>query len=59
MQRVGDLERAIGDLKMERRMTRNKLQGTLDLIQQMIMLDAEEEANEQPLTSLFRQRQSS
>ena len=57
MQRVGDLEKAIGDLKIERRAARNKLQGTLDTIQQMIVLDAEEEANEMPLTSLFKQRQ--
>lgn len=56
MQRVGDLERAIGDLKLERRTARNKLQSTLDMIQQMVVLDAEEEANEMPLTSLFKQR---
>src|SRR6185436_17973251 len=58
MQRVADLERAIGDLKIERRAARNKLQATLDTIQQMIVLDAEEEANEMPLTSLFKQRNS-
>jgi cell division initiation protein len=57
MQRVGDLEKAIADLKLERRAARNKLQGTLDTIQQMVILDAEEEANEMPLTSLFKQRQ--
>ena len=56
MQRVGDLERAIGDLKIERRAARNKLQATLDTIQQMVILDAEEEANEMPLTSLFKLR---
>ena len=56
MHRVGDLEKAIGDLKIERRAARNKLQSTLDTIQQMIVLDAEEEANEMPLTSLFKQR---
>ena len=56
MQRVGDLERSIGDMKLERRAARNKLQSTLDTIQQFIVLDAEEEANEMPLTSLFRQR---
>lgn len=56
MQRVGDLEKAIQDLKIERRAARNKLQATLDTIQQMVVLDAEEEANEQPLTGLFRQR---
>jgi cell division initiation protein len=56
MQRVGDLEKAIGDLKIERRAARNKLQSTLDTIQQMVILDAEEEANEMPLTALFKQR---
>lgn len=59
MQRVGDLERAIQDLKFERKAARNKLQSTLDTIQQMVMLDAEQEANEQPITALFRQRQES
>src|SRR5204862_3994347 len=33
MQRVGDLERSIGDLKIERRAARNKLQATLDTVQ--------------------------
>ena len=56
MQRVGDLERAIQDLKIERKAARNKLQSTLDTVQQMLMLDMEEEANEQPITALFRQR---
>jgi cell division initiation protein len=58
MQRVADLERSISDLKIERRAARNKLTATLDTIQQMVLLDAEEEANEQPITALFRQRQS-
>ena len=57
-QRVADIERAIGDLRMERRAARNKLTTTIDMIQQMIVLDAEEEANEEPITSLFRQRSS-
>ena len=55
-QRVADLERSIGDLRMERRAARNKLTTTIDMIQQMIALDAEEEANEEPITSLFRSR---
>ena len=58
MQRVADLEKKIGDLKLERRGARNKLQSTLETIQQMVVLDAEEEATEEPLTTLFRQRQS-
>lgn len=59
MTRVGDLEKAIGDLKIERRHARNKLQATLDTIQQMVMLDAEEEANEEPITTLYRARTQS
>jgi len=58
MQRVADLERSITDLKIERRALRNKLQGTLDTIQHMVVLDAEQEANEEPITSLFRARSS-
>jgi cell division initiation protein len=54
MQRVTDLERAIQDLKMERKVARNKLQQTLDTIQQLLLLDAEEEANELPITTMFR-----
>lgn len=56
MQRVGDLERQITDLKIERRVMRNKLQATLDTVQQMVVLDAEQEANEEPITALFRAR---
>ncbi|HEY6138125.1 MAG TPA: DivIVA domain-containing protein [Thermoanaerobaculia bacterium] len=52
--RVGDLERTIQELKMERRAARNKLQTMLDTTQQLLMLDAEQEANEEPITSLFR-----
>ena len=58
MQRVAELERAITDLKIERRAVRNKLQGTLDTIQQMVVLDAEQEANEEPITAMFRARSS-
>ncbi|HVR40111.1 MAG TPA: DivIVA domain-containing protein [Thermoanaerobaculia bacterium] len=56
MQRVGDLERAIQDLKLERKGARNKLQATLDTIQQMVTLDAEQEAHELPITSMFSKR---
>jgi cell division initiation protein len=56
MARVAELERTIQDLKIERKVARNKLQGTIDTIQQLLMLDAEQEANEMPITSLFRAR---
>src|SRR2546423_9038422 len=46
MSRVADLERSIQDLKIERKSARNKLQGTIDTVQQLLMLDAEQEANE-------------
>jgi cell division initiation protein len=54
MNRVADLERTIQDLKVERRSARNKLSATLDTIQQLLMLDAEQEANELPITSMHR-----
>jgi cell division initiation protein len=54
MNRVADLERTIQDLKVERRGTRNRLQATIDTIQQLLMLDAEQEANELPITSMYR-----
>ncbi|HEX8153736.1 MAG TPA: DivIVA domain-containing protein [Thermoanaerobaculia bacterium] len=56
MQRVGDLERAIQDLKIERRSARIKLQATLDTVQQMVALDEEQESNEHPVTAVFRAR---
>jgi cell division initiation protein len=59
MDRVGDLERSIMDMKIQRKATRNKLQGILDTVQQLLMLDAEEEANEQPITAMFRANKSS
>jgi cell division initiation protein len=54
MTRVADLQRAIQDLKVERRAARNKLQATLDTIQHLLMLDAEQEANEHPITAMYR-----
>jgi cell division initiation protein len=59
MSRVADLERAIQDLKIERRSARNKLQLTLDTAQQLLALDAEQEATEQPITAIFRASSSS
>ena len=57
MSRVADLERFIQDLKIERRSARNKLQATIDTIQQLLALDAEQEANELPITSMFRKNE--
>lgn len=57
MQRVADLERVIQDLKIERKSARNKLHAMLDTMQQMVQLDAEQEATEQPITSMFARRE--
>src|SRR5579859_791192 len=57
MSRMADLERTIQDLKIERRAARNKLQATLDTIQQLLALDAEQEATELPITSMFRKNE--
>lgn len=54
MSRIADLERTIQDLKIERKVARNRLQQTLDTIQHLIEIDAEHEATEQPITSIFR-----
>jgi len=59
MQRVSELERVIQDLKIERAAVRNRLRATLDSVQQMVTLDAEQEASEQPITSVFRKRMES
>src|SRR5437764_6045441 len=56
MSRLADIERTIQDLKLERAGARNKLQATLDTMQQMLSLDAEQESTEQPITALFRKR---
>ena len=54
MSRIGDLERAIQDLKIERKAARNKFQATLDTFQQLLVLDTEEEANDLPITQIYR-----
>jgi cell division initiation protein len=56
MTRVADIERAIQDLKIERTGLRNKLQLTLQTVQQMVALDAEQEATDEPITAMFRKR---
>jgi cell division initiation protein len=56
MTRMSDIERTIQDLKLERISARHKLQMTLDAVQQMLLLDAEQESTEQPITALFRKR---
>ncbi|MGK2859956.1 MAG: DivIVA domain-containing protein [Thermoanaerobaculia bacterium] len=57
MSRVGDLERLIQDLKLERKGARRRMQNLIEACQQMIDLDAEGEAGELPLTQLHKKRQ--
>jgi len=56
MMRMSDIERNIQDLKLERSAARSKLRMTLETVQQMLDLDAEEESAEQPITALFKKR---
>ncbi len=58
MQRVADMERKIQDLKITRIEIRNKLTSTLDTFEQMVALDAEQEATELPITQLYRKTQN-
>ncbi|MCM2313675.1 MAG: DivIVA domain-containing protein [Thermoanaerobaculia bacterium] len=57
MSRVGDLERLIQDLKLERKGARRRMQNLIEACQQMIDLDTQEEAGELPLTQLHKKRQ--
>ena len=54
MARVNELQRTIQDLKVERKVARNRLQSMLDTMQQLVVLDAEQEANELPVTAIHR-----
>jgi cell division initiation protein len=54
MTRVGDLEKVILDLKIERRTARTRLAAMLETFQQLVELDSEEEAKELPITSIYR-----
>ena len=54
MERIGDLERRIQELKILRKDARNKLQASLETYGQMVMLDAEAESSELPITQLYR-----
>ena len=57
MERVADIERKIGDLKLMRKEIRNKVHGTLDAFEQMIAMDSEQESTELPITQLYRRSQ--
>jgi len=59
MSRVSEIQRSIQDLKVERKVARNRLQSMLDTMQQLVVLDAEQEANELPVTAIHRATLSS
>lgn len=54
MQRVGELEKNIQELRLERKSMRHKLQSTLGMFEQMIQLDMEQEANEFSVMQMYR-----
>ena len=55
MGRVGDLEKTIQELRLYRKAARNRLSSALDTYQQLVLMDAEQEANEEPITQLHKQ----
>lgn len=57
MERVGDIERKIQDLRITRREIRNKVQSALGTFEQMVLMDAEQEATELPITQMYRRNQ--
>jgi cell division initiation protein len=57
MERIAELERTIGDLKIERKSLRNKLTAIIETFSQMVEMDVEQEALEEPITQLYRARQ--
>src|SRR3954471_3694074 len=52
LSRVADIEKAIQELKIERNTARNRLQSTVELLTQMIDLDSDQEAEQQPITAI-------
>ena len=56
MQRVGELERVIQDLKIQRKDARNQLQATLRTFTQLLEMDETHEAADAPLTQLYRKQ---
>ena len=54
MQRVGELERVIQDLKIQRRDMRNHLFATIGTVTHLLELDVEQEAADTPLTQIYR-----
>lgn len=58
MNHVGELERKIQELKLDRMAARNKLNAIIRTFGQLIELDEEQEATETPITHLHRQMNS-
>lgn len=58
MTRVGDLEKLIQDLKLQRKDARNRLSAVLTTFTQLVEMDVEQESGEAPLTQIFRKTAS-
>lgn len=59
MDRTGEIEKAIQDLRIERRAVRNKLSALITTFQQMVEMDEEEDSRSEPLTTMHRKRSES
>jgi cell division initiation protein len=58
MQRVGELERVILDLKIQRKDMRNHLQATIETFSNLVEMDKAGESSEAPLTQIYRKQAS-
>lgn len=59
LERVAEIEKAIMDLRIERKAMRNRLSGVLSTFQQMLEFDQEQESRAEPVTTIHRPRAES
>lgn len=59
LERVGEIERAVQDLRIERKALRNRLGALVDTFQQMLEMDQEEDSRSEPLATIHRRRSES
>ena len=59
LQRVAEIEKAIQDLRIERKALRNRLSSVLTTFQQMVEFDQEEEDRSEPIATIHRHRTES
>ena len=59
LDRVAEVEKAIQDLRIERRSLRNRLTSVITTFQQMLEMDEEQDGRSEPLATIHRRRSES